>query len=238
MGFIRKLVRALSSDKYRKNPAKPSLTGEQLAALNVGAINAEQVMCFCDSLETGEPRRDLARSLSEHYDIVDEKTAVSVLDWLRDRGHHVYFNAIKNFVAGSASKIDISLLQENERCETYDFIKNLRAVLPEMIREGFLGSREGLPEVSAVAWDMGRLVLVARCCFDLGYVSQETAWQYIEDAYEQCRSTYPDWRGVAQGYLLGRGMWNGPGPMLQGLESIANGLLTDMDSPWSKYALK
>lgn len=41
----------------------------------------------------------------------------------------------------------------------------------------------------------------------------------------------------AQGYIVGRAMWNGNDGSLYGIISIAQGLLNDENSPWIKYPL-
>ena len=78
----------------------------------------------------------------------------------------------------------------------------------------------------------GRLVLVARCCFDAGYLSEEEAWRYITAAQTACKKHYSTWRELACGYLIGRAMWSGAGTSLDGLMAIADGLLEDNGSPW------
>ena len=56
-------------------------------------------------------------------------------------------------------------------------------------------------------------------------------------AYECARELYHNWAEFAQGYIVGRAMWNGNDGSLYGIISIAQGLLNDDNSPWTKYLL-
>ena len=71
-----------------------------------------------------------------------------------------------------------------------------------------------------------------------GYISEEEAWKYIENAYKACKEVYADWDEFAKGYVFGRAMWSGDAQFLLGIMSIAEGLLTDEKSPWKRVALQ
>lgn len=238
MGFIKKLISVLSNKKYRHNPAPPNLTVEQSAALCIGLINSEQTMYYCDSIETGADKGDISDNLTTYYGITDEETAIDTLDWLNERGHHVFYDAIKSLVAGNAASIDASTLTEEEKSQTYEYIQKLNAAISDLKNKGYLYKTSDVAALSILAWDMGRLVLVTRCCCELGYISENTAWKYMEEALKKCQAVYHDWRAFAQGYIVGRAMWSGPGVMLNGLMQITNELLEDVESPWKKYMLR
>ena len=88
------------------------------------------------------------------------------------------------------------------------------------------------------AWDMGRLVLVTRCCFDAGYISDEEAWRYIFNARSLSQKVYTSWEEFASGYVIGRAMWSGNTMSLTGIIEIAQGLLQDDASPWIQCKFK
>lgn len=48
MNFFGMLSKLFDSDEYRKNPIPQNLTSEQFAAINIGAINAEQTEYICE----------------------------------------------------------------------------------------------------------------------------------------------------------------------------------------------
>lgn len=238
MGFFAKLKKILSSHKYRKNPEPENLSRERLAALNVGAINSEQTCYFCDSLTTGEQKSEIQGNLANFYGIVDHDSAIDTLDWMLNRGHRVFFDIIKNVYSDSSKNIDYSALDENERESCEEYRSNLQDAIPTLSTNGYYKNESEIAGISIVAWDMGRLVMVTRSCYDCTYISKEEAWSYIEKAHEASKQAYPDWKEFAKGYVFGRAMWSGASVSLMGIMSISEGLLADEESPWKIVPLK
>lgn len=237
MGFFKKVLKAMSSQKYRTNPYPTHLTDSQLLALNIGAINAEQTSYYCDSLETGCDKQETADNLANYYDICDSRTASTTLNWLKDEGHRVYFDAIKKMVAGASSAMDTNVLAEEQIAIAYTYVEHLKSTVEELMDEKCIADIKELGDASIIAWDMGKLVLVSRCCCELGYISEAEAWEYINYACTKCKETYEDWSSLANGYIIGRAMWNGSNMMLTGIIGIAQDLLRDSNSPWKKISL-
>ena len=157
MSFIRKMKKVLSNKKYRENPKPENLSQERLAALSVGAINSEQTCYYCDSLTTGEEVCEIKGNLENFYDITDHDSAIETLDWLFERGHRVYFDAIKAIYAGRGEGIDYSRFTEEDQANLMEYFMNMQGVLPLLMQEGyFSGNIFDLANVSIVAWDMGR----------------------------------------------------------------------------------
>lgn len=238
MGFLKKLGRALSSKKYRSNSKSSPLTPNDFVALNIGAINAEQTSSYCDSLETGVDVQDTKNNLAGYYQIYNHESAIETLTWLRDRGHRVYFDAISGFCANKDAAINDSILTDEEKQRTVDYAANIRDTTATLTKEGFLNRIEELDQQSILGWDMGRLVLVTRCCYDASYITKEEAWEFINYAYDECKNVYDTWNDLAKGYMIGRAMAFGEGLMLGGLIRITQGLLADEQSPWKKYPLR
>lgn len=236
-GFFSKLVKIMSSKKYSKNPEESVLTSAQQRALNIGAINAEQTMYYCDSLETGCDKNEIRENLSNYYGIDDRESALETLSWLSNRGHRVYYEAIKQFSSGIASSIDDSILQEEEKPNTYEYINHLKETFDVLRKKGYIYDKADFNTCSIVGWDMGRLVLVTRCCYECEYITKEEAWSYINFAYKECQASYNDWKEFATGYIIGRCMWGGENMALGGIMEIANDLVHDEESPWSKVPL-
>lgn len=234
MSFFSFITKFFDSDGYKKNPVPQNLTAEQFSAINIGAINGEQTGCFCDSLSTGEKASAIKENLCNYYDIVDRESALETLEWLYNSGHRVYFDLIKDAVSGKDTKIIADELNDEDIERIKDYISNLQESLDEVIEEHFVDSRRALSECSIAAWDMGRLVLLTRCCFDVGYISDEEAWYYINGARQISKEQYGSWKDFASGYVIGRAMWSGSNVSLTGIISIAQGLLEDEESPWKQ----
>ena len=237
MGFIRKMQKVLSNKQYRENPTPENLSNERLAALNVGAINSEQTCYYCDSLTTGEQESEIKENLGNFYDITDHESAIETLNWLYERGHRVFFDTMKQLYSGTGEGIDYSMLDEDEQMSFMEYFMNLQSALPVLSENGYFSDVSEIAKVSITAWDMGRLVMVTRSCYDCGYINKEEAWTYIENAHKACKEEYPDWNEFAKGYIFGRAMWSGNSEYLSGIMSIAEGLLSDEESPWKKAEL-
>lgn len=116
-------------------------------------------------------------------------------------------------------------------------MKNIKEMIESLTEKGYISSQADLRNQSVLAWDMGRLVLIARCCFECGYITEEKAWCYMEEAHKKCCAVYSDWKEFAAGYVIGRCMWGGMKQMPGGIMGIAEGLLRDPESPWQKARL-
>lgn len=198
-----------------------------MAAINIGAINAEQIGYYCDSLTTGSDVEDIKENLEDYYDITNRESALETLKWLYNEGHSVYFDKIKEAVSEENAQFYCDNLESEETACIEEYFFNLEDAVDDLIEED-------LRRCSVVAWDMGRLVLVARCCFDAGYIFEEAAWRYINNARRTSKEHYNSWEEFARGYVIGRAMWSGSGITLNGIISIAQGLLEDEESPWKQ----
>lgn len=237
MSFFRKMVKFLSDDDYRRNPDGSSLTEERLAALSVGAINSEQTCYYCDSLATGEKDYEIRDNLEEYYGVTDSQTAEETLEWLLHEGHRIYYDAVMALAAGENIP-GLDAWDEEEKDRLREYFSNLQESFQVLIEEDFLEEDTDLGELSILAWDMGRLVMVTRSCYDCGYIDEAVAWKYIEQALKLCREAYGSWQELAQGYVVGRAMWGGNNSTLLGIIAIAQGLLDDEESPWKQVPLQ
>lgn len=82
MNVFNMISKFFDDEEYRKNPIPQNLSKDQFAAINIGAINAEQTEYFCDSLSTGSSVEDIKENLSDYYNITDRETALETLEWL------------------------------------------------------------------------------------------------------------------------------------------------------------
>ena len=235
---IKRMINCFKDIKYVYNESAPVLSREQYAAINIGAINSEQNGYYCNCIETEPDKEDVAGRLSDYYGIYDSESALETLEWLLHRGHNVYFEAIRPVIANSAQEFNVDILLEEEKDRSLmAYVGNIKASLEVLVDEHIVKGASEFKTISVKAWDLGRLVLVTRCCCDVGYITEEQAWQYIMAVYECARKLYHNWNEFAQGYIVGRAMWKGNDGSLYGIISIAQGLLNDDNSPWTKYLL-
>lgn len=241
MDFVRlvnNVKRFFQDEEYICNENAPELTKEQYTALNVGAVNAEQNCYYCNCLETEPDKEDVKNRLSDYYDIADRASAVETLEWLLNRGHHVYYEAIKGVIANADNEFKLEGLLDEEKTDALlEYTQNLAESIEHLTEEDIIKKPSDLNNIPIDAWDLGRLVLVTRCCYDSKYISESEAWRYITAAYKKSKELYKNWNEFAKGYVIGRAMWNGNNMSLTGIISIAQRLEKDENSPWVKYPL-
>lgn len=240
MGFFNTLFKSLSSKKYRKNPNDWHLTADQQRAINIGAINSEQTMYYCDSLETGDYPKTVASKLSSFYDICDIDTAHETLYWFMDEGHRHAYEKIKvlfasSMINGWRNKLN---MDDTDIDTVITHLSNLDSAFQVVIDNGFIKDKAAFGDIDIMAWDMGRLVNVTRACVDCGYITADEAWPIIAAAYANCKDIYENWEQFAQGYIVGRAMWGGNNMTLLGIISITEKLKADSESPWNLCSFK
>jgi hypothetical protein len=126
-----------------------------------------------------------------------------------------------------------------DKCDAYaGYVNNLKQTLPELQKRGFAGGISEHTRIDATAWDMGRMVNVARYSYDCGYIPANEAWEYIFHAQKVSASCYTDWASFGKAYIIGRAMWGGAGVSLSVMMDKVEDLLKNPKSPWMLAPLK
>ncbi|WP_371878151.1 DUF1266 domain-containing protein [Chitinophaga nivalis] len=73
-------------------------------------------------------------------------------------------------------------------------------------------------------WNYGRSVFLARCCYELGYLSKNELQEYIAKSYSEIRIFCSTWQDYTSSYIWGRAN-------NEGVIQIADDLLNDESSP-------
>ncbi|HEY0462694.1 MAG TPA: DUF1266 domain-containing protein, partial [Polyangiaceae bacterium] len=117
------------------------------------------------------------RALQIWWEVEDGESAVGMLEWLLEAGHRQ------------------QLAEELELLDTAELTPKKRA---------FLGQNgAALRRYSIAAWDLCRLVNVARTAHRAGFIDESTAWHFILAAARELRRIYPSWSALGDDYILG-----------------------------------
>ena len=116
-----------------------------------------------------------------------------------------------------------------------EHVDNLRQTIDELLNRNFLKTPDDLERVNVTAWDMGRLVNVSRWCYELGYISEVKAWEYIYSAEKESMLHYTNWQQFGKSYVIGRSIWGGD-DMAVTMDMVEK-LLHDPASPWVMFPL-
>jgi len=224
--------------QFRVKDPKGNLTTKQQQAINVGAIMGAMFGDYCNSLRTKKIR---SMTTMEGWGIHSPGDARETISQMitGECGHRVIFDQIKECIDN-----ENNMVFESKRNK--QFAKNLRSSIPLLIKEQVISTPAEIPKISALAWDMGRLVNISRWSYDLKYITEEEAWKAIYIAYEQVLGKYDNWQEFAQSYLVGRAMWGGTAGLmgltrimkLKTIIQITKRLLKHSDSPWNLVPFK
>jgi hypothetical protein len=83
-----------------------------------------------------------------------------------------------------------------------------------------------------LAWDLTRVVFVARCCFVAGHLDEASTWHYVQQAAHQAGRAFASWSDWGNAFVDGR-MLGGGGPNSYH-ETVVERLLADPDSIWGR----
>lgn len=201
--------------------ARPRLTPAQRWALAAGANMARARGDSLESLAIVLPRKKLRAMLLEGWKIKGPEDVEPRLAWLDREGHtHQLRAMLKAIAAVPPPQLDAWLGQYDE-----DVQRAFRFAMQH---------REAFKDGEIVAWDLERLIFVARAAFSAGYLDEGKAWQRIEHAAQRLRRTYGSWSEMSENYLLGRRYWGEGEDLQQYFDAAAHWLLTDRRSPWRR----
>ncbi|MDQ0572771.1 hypothetical protein QFZ42_004605 [Variovorax paradoxus] len=113
-----------------------------------------------------------------------------------------------------------------------EMLENLRSVF-RLLEDKVNGSY--LPKdysAGILAWDLGRLVTVARMSLDCKYIGQDELNRILAHVDGELGSHFSSWPQFAKSYIIGRASWAGQNMTLGGIIGIAEDLMTDEKSPW------
>lgn len=236
LAWVRRVRRAF--DPVRLDPHS-TLDAVGCRKLAVGAMYASQQGAFQNTLETGIPDI-LPQIVGGWWGIAGTEQACETLDYLCDKGFRYYYP----FVLEAFACLDPERQDEVfQRCmtsqEDYDKavaqLRNLEETYDELVACGIVASKEDLGRYGVAGWDAGRICFLARACYEMGYLTEAEAWDYIDRADALSREAFGSWRELATSYLIGRSLWGGKRSYNSGMKQTADKLLADPRSLWVRF---
>jgi len=147
-----------------------------------------------DRLERRASGREVAGQLNQWWDVHDRESAEEKLDWLMSEGHSAGFASRMKGLAG---------LDEAALAERLAGTSEEEAALDRFIQERGSDARFG----RLVAWDVVRLIHLARGAANAGYIEADEAWGWMLRGAARLRNEYSSWRELAAQFQLGYGYW-------------------------------
>lgn len=116
--------------------------------------------------------------------------------------------------------------------QAMEMLENVRSVF-RLLEDKVNGSYRPKDYAAGIlAWDLGRLVTVARMSLDCKYIESSELSRILAHVDKELRSNFSSWPQFAKSYIIGRASWAGKNMMLGGITGIAEDLMADDRSPW------
>jgi hypothetical protein len=227
---------------YYTDPKHKPFSKEEQKAILVGAILSKVNEEPLDRLVPFKPSKikEQMESLEEWWGIIHRVDALRTLNWLRNGGHS---NEMQPFLLKFLEHLNANTLEDyynkslsapKEQVDDALYISNLLDAAEKLQEYGYIkNADEDLSKINLIAWDLGRLVNVARWCYGCGYIKENEAWDYINYAKDECLKHYENWAAFSKAYIIGRAIWGGDDGSLDYNIDIVAELLEDQKSPWN-----
>lgn len=202
---------------------------DELRALSLGAFYSARWDAFHDALLLGPERehplgdrRELAiDTLTGAWGITDGQQARASLEQLMAGMHGPLYELVHPLVMAAVNAEERDRF--GERADRHRaFLRQVGSFRgmdnPEaLVRDYDIWSQAiklGLTDHLAhplpadiVAWDLARVVAVARMAFTVGYLDAKMAWEYVMRALGPAQRRYRNWRQFGDAYLTGWTYW-------------------------------
>ncbi|KQC00080.1 DUF1266 domain-containing protein [Pedobacter sp. Hv1] len=230
MTFFSKFLNSFRSIRLND---KNAVDGYLLDHLLVGSMYAEQQSAYLNSYETGLNKSNITKLVETYWEISDQNQAIEVLQSLHDRNQDENLDIVFKAFENSENYADIlrsNLSNEDGVFDDYlNLFRKLRNIVPELIEEKIITDYLQIKKTKDSGWNYGRAVFLARCCYELGYISEKELIAYLAKSHKELKKYCSTWKEYTTSYIFGRAVWGGGNN--NGMVQIANDLLTNNQSP-------
>lgn len=230
MGFFSKILKSFKSIRLNE---KNAVNGYLLDHLLVGSMYAEQQSAYLNSYETGLNKSDVTKLLEDYWGIYNRELAIEVLQSLHDRNQDENRDVVYKALDDKANYVEIlksNLSKEEGVLETcVDLFRTINNVIPELIEQKIITNFSQVKKTKDSAWNYGRGVYLARCCFELDYLSENELKGYLAKSHADLKNYCSTWQEYTTSYVFGRAIW--AGGHYSRMAEIANDLLNNENSP-------
>ena len=230
MAFFFKFLRSFKSIRLND---KNIINGCFLEHLLIGSMYAEQQSAYLNSYETGLNKSDITKLVETYWEISDQNQAIEILQSLHNRNQDENLDIVFKAFENSENYVDIlrsNLSNEEGVFEYYlDLFRKLKNIVPELIEQKIITDFLQLKKAKDSGWNYGRSVFLARCCYELDYISEKELIEYLAKSHKELKKYCSTWKEYTTSYIFGRAIWGGGSN--NGMVQIANDLLNNNQSP-------
>ena len=202
----------------------------QLRLLALGApmlvYNGERV----NTIDCESDIEIVQNTLESWWNVVDHDSTFDIAKWLLEEGHH----ADADHLLQSLAPEDLKCLLEERLEDEDETAETVRLIMQTMLDNGYC-TEDNLPQ-TALAWDLVRVVNLARWAYLCGYISEEEMWQVMGTAAGIAHERFASWEEYGLSFVFGRGVWHGEPADSETAYEIVSTLLEKDESPWKQLA--
>lgn len=143
--------------------------------------------------------------LSNWWGVQDGASAKETLDGLLDNARHPVLPMVLSAYSNHDSSVFATLTDEKKKEKAESQLANLAETLGDLQADGIVQSVADVERLGTDGWELGRLVYVARMCFDAGLISEAETWAYIDEADQLASARFSNWADFGHSYAIGRG---------------------------------
>jgi hypothetical protein len=230
MNFLKKIFRAFSGLKLDNDQP---LRGHQLDYILVGSMYASQQSAYLNSFVTGLSKNEIQKLLQDFWGIYSSEDANETLNSLIERNNDPYVAVVYEAYGNKGNYVEIlkSGLPDDENIfqQYLQVYRKLNTVIPEVTAQGLFENYSALERTKDAGWNYGRASFIARCCFEMDYLSEKELTQYLEESYNGLKKFCKTWSEYTSSYVYGRALSGFSHNA--GMISIAQELLNHKESP-------
>lgn len=192
---------------------------------------------YLNDLKSTRSNSTMKDILDEWWDINDKESFFDSVDYLFENGDRgAYAEALRITIEFPEKQwqSEINKLADAYETDYNEYCENIKESM-NMIQEKNL-LKAGEEKIDILAWDMGRVIYLARHAKNLNYISEEEAWNVIDKAVSKMQKVYNSWEETARGFMLGRNMWNGDYGQLIVTTNTYRDLINDPESPFKEIS--
>lgn len=170
-----------------------------------------------DALEFGYGRDVSQRCLRDWWDVHSNADLDRTLQWLYFEGHNAEC---------------IGLCEELRSFKYADPTTDEDDPQTRAFYRFLIQQHQRLEKHGLAAWDLSRLVNVARWGYTSEYISDETAWFWIRRASQHLQLEFSSWTDLGANFLLGYRYWNKGSDLPSDILAAHAWLVGAPESPW------
>ncbi|MEG0927426.1 DUF1266 domain-containing protein [Chryseobacterium sp.] len=188
MGFFSKFLNAFKSIRLND---KNAVSGCLLDHLLIGSMYAEQQSAYLNSYETGLNKSDITKLVETYWGISGQNQAIEMLQSLHSKNQDENLDVVYRAFENSDTYFDILKSNISNEDGVFDYylglFRKLKNVVPELIEQNVITDFAQLKKAKDSGWNYGRSVFLARCCYELGYISEKELIEYLAKSHKELK---------------------------------------------------